>query len=149
MSCKSHSDNNSGGFELSMQNEANRFNAIAGNGSARSQDAQYISPLSAAGEYVYLTAVYQNGSILLYANGSFVGRKDESVVVGKTSTTLRIGGIPTTTANIWNGQLDEVRLQWAAQSADWVAADYATQKNSDFAVFGRTEVLKGFVISFR
>ena len=149
VSCKSHSDNNSGGFELSMQNEASRFNAICGNGAARSQCAQYISPLSAASEYVYLTAVYQNGSILLYANGSFVGRKDDSVVVGKSSTSLRIGGIPTTTANIWNGHLDEVRLQWAAQSADWIAADYATQKNLDFAVFGRPEALRGLVIYFQ
>ena len=149
VSCKSHSDNNSGGFELSMQNEASRFNAICGNGAARSQCAQYISPLSAASEYVYLTAVYQNGSILLYANGSFVGRKDDSVAVGKSSTSLRIGGIPTTTANIWNGHLDEVRLQWAAQSADWIAADYATQKNLDFVVFGRPEALRGLVIYFR
>ena len=149
ISCKNHASNESPGFELSMQNEAKRFNAIAGNGTARSQNAQYITPLSADTEFVYLTTVYQNGSILLYANGSFVGRKDDSVSVGKSQTVLRIGGCATTTANNWNGILDEVRLQWSTQGVDWVAADYATQSTPNFAVLGQPEPLRGINISFR
>ena len=150
ISCKGHSDNNSPGFELSMQNEANRFNAIAGNGTARSQNAQYITPLSSASGHVYLTAVYQDGSILLYANGSYVGRKDDSIAPGLSQTPLRIGGTATTTANNWNGSLDEVRFQWAAQSADWVAADFATQNDAAFAVLGAAESLNaGTTVIFR
>ena len=149
ISCKSHRVNESPGFELTLQNADDRFNAIAGDGKARSQNAQYITPLSASAELVYLTAVYQNGSILLYANGAFVGRKDDSVTVGKSPEVLRIGACATTTANNWNGTLDEVRLQWKVQNADWVAADYATQNNSNFAVLGQPEPLKGIGISFR
>ena len=149
ISCKNHRTNESPGFELTLQNAENRLNAIAGDGTARSQNAQYITPLSASAELVYLTAVYQNGSILLYANGAFVGRKDDSVTVGKSPEVLRIGGCATTTANNWNGVIDEVRLQWNVQTPDWIAADYSTQSNPNFAVLGQPEPLKGFDITFR
>jgi hypothetical protein len=37
-----------------------------------------------------------------------------------------------------------MRLQWAAQSVDWVAADYATQYDPVFAVLGTPEAINNY-----
>ena len=135
ISCRGTSTS-SPGFEFQMQGNSTRFNAITADGTIVSQTAKYISPLNAGADYVYLTAVFKNGTTQIYANGSAVSEASPTVVPAAATQVLKIGGNATSSASDWNGQLDEVRLQWAAQSADWVAADYATQNDSGFAVLG-------------
>ena len=82
-----------------------------------------------------LDAVYNNSNYSLYLNGSLVksGALKGSAVNGN-STTLGIGGAAPT-ANVirpFTGDMDEVRLRRGTVSADWVAADYATQTSASF-----------------
>ena len=137
-SCKGVGDNTVG-VQLQMQGAKNKFNAVAATGSANTQNTQFITPLDAGVAFVYLTAVYADGTIQMYANGEKIGAAKSGVVPGTPDQVLRIGAAATSLDYNWNGSLDEVRFQWAAQSADWVAADYATQNNNDFAVLGDLE----------
>ena len=74
----------------------------------------------------------------MYANGTLVGDWGSGSVLNSSTNLLRIGASPKAN-NFWNGQLDEIRLRWGVSSADWVAADYATQYDADFAVLGEIE----------
>ena len=50
-----------------------------------------------------------------------------------------VGGGNSSPGGVWDGMLDEMRLKWGNSSADWVAADYATQHDANFAVLGEIE----------
>ena len=79
----------------------------------------------------------------LYANGAFV-QEQSGLVLKQSIRKLRIGAQTNNGAGSpWYGQLDELRLQWRAQTADWAIADYATQHDANFAVLGEEVRLAG------
>lgn len=122
------------GFEFTIQNATNRLNAIA---SGSNQNILTIGDgLEFKSDLVYATAVYKDGNSSIYANGVLQGATtDGKQWVNPPSGTL-------TFARGWAGDLDEIRLQWRSQSADWVKADYDTQNpDGAFAVFGAVEDL--------
>ena len=93
--------------------------------------------------FVYVTAVMENGNAQLYANGQKIGGVKAGYALTNSVNPLRLGRM-VSGGNAWRGWLDEMRLQWAAQSADWVAADYATQYDPVFAVLGTPEAINNY-----
>ncbi len=144
---KVHTDAN--GFEFTIQNSATRYNTI-GDGSY----AKYQSVLDGADcseAPVYVTSVMSNGGVTLYSNGIVTGASTNSCTLTPSTQVLALGKFPDSGNAGWNGTLDEMRLRWGASSADWVAADYATQYNANFAVLGEIEKINtlGTTVIFR
>jgi len=144
---KVHTDAN--GFEFTIQNSATRYNTI-GDGSY----TKYQSVLDGADcseAPVYVTSVMSNGGVTLYSNGIVTGASANSCTLTPSTQVLALGKFPDSGNAGWNGTLDEMRLRWGASSADWVAADYATQYNANFAVLGEIEKINtlGTTVIFR
>ena len=91
-----------------------------------------------SGTWIKLDAVYDNNTYSCYTNGVLVdsGNLKGSAVNGN-STTLGIGGAASAGGiRPFTGDMDEVRLRRGTVSADWVAADYATQTSASFLSAG-------------
>ena len=73
-----------------------------------------------------LSFVYDSTNINVYADGTYIGSQP-TVAAIDTGTSLFLNH-----EKAFVGSFDEFRLQDGVQSADWVAADYATVKNPDF-----------------
>ncbi len=97
-----------------------------------------VTPGSASGggwhkvDYVYngnKRAIYADGASLLSGSSSY-----------PTDSGLPLGiGCNGNGGQTWRGDLDEVRICYGmARSADWVAADYATQTDASFLTYGAT-----------
>ena len=121
------------GFELTVQGTSVKYNMIGHGNNQHTATTSY----DCTSDFVYLTAVFDGSSARMYANGTEVGNWSDAVL-NSTTNILRIGATANA-VNRWNGQLDEIRLRWGASSADWAAADYATQHAADFAVLGAAE----------
>ena len=125
------------GFELTLQGGFKKYNMIGHGNNQHVAETQY----DCMSDFVYLTAVFDGSAAKMYANGTLVGNWDNAVL-NSTTNILRIGA-NAVADNLWYGQLDEMRLRWGASSADWVAADYATQHSDNFAVLGAAERIDG------
>ena len=92
-----------------------------------------------------------NGGVTLYSNGIVTGASTNSCTLTPSTRVLGLGKFPDSGNAGWSGTLDEMRLRWGASSADWVAADYATQYNANFAVLGEIEKINtlGTTVIFR
>ena len=98
-------------------------------------------PTSIYGNWIYLTVVFNDTSCSIYEDGSLV----QTYVVDKvtnSSTELKFGVG-------FTGRIDEYRIHDGAQSAAYVAADYATQTDHDFLTFGEVQGGGGFFIIVR
>ena len=126
------------GFELTVQSTPVKYNMIGHGNNQHTAETSY----NCTNDFVYLTAVFDGSAARMYANGTRVGNWDSGSVLYSSTNLLRIGASPKAN-NFWNGQLDEIRLRWGVSSADWVAADYATQHSADFAVLGAAERIDG------
>lgn len=125
------------GFELTVQGTPVKYNMIGHGNNQHTATTSY----NCTNGFVYLTAVFDGSAARMYANGTLVGNWNDAVL-NSTTNLLRIGSAAKVN-NLWNGQLDEIRLRWGASSADWAAADYATQHSADFAVLGTAERIDG------
>jgi len=89
--------------------------------------------------WIKLDVIYNNATYSLYTNGTLVANGAlKGNAVNGNSTTLGIGGAAPTADVIrpFTGDMDEVRLRRGTVSADWVAADYATQTSASFLSAG-------------
>ena len=88
-----------------------------------------------------LDVVYDNSNYSLYLNGALV--KSDALkgnAINGNSTILGIGGAASEGGiRPFTGDMDEVRLRRGTASADWVAADYATQTSASFLSAGTVE----------
>ena len=136
----------SDGFEISLQNDATRYNVI---GDGDHQNTFYADNCQTAP--VYLTAVMSEGGVKEYSNGVLANERANNCPLAPSTRVLGLGRFPGSGNAGWNGTLDEMRLRWGASSADWVAADYATQYNANFAVLGEIEKINtlGTTVIFR
>ena len=126
------------GFELTVQGTSVKYNMI---GHGNNQHTA-TSTCDCTVDFVYLTAVFDGSAASMYTNGALVASWPSGSVLNSSTNVLSIGA-DANGANRWNGQLDEMRLRWGASSADWVAADYATQHDANFAVLGDAERIDG------
>ena len=97
-----------------------------------------VTPGSASGGgWHKVDYVYNGNKRAIYADG-------ESLKSGSstypTDSNLPLGiGCNGNGGQTWRGDLDEVRICYGiARSADWVAADYATQTDASFLTYGAT-----------
>ena len=77
--------------------------------------------------WIYATFVYNNGKLSAYQNGVQTLALTDAKVTHDMGITFRL-------SSSLNTQYDEARVMSVCPSADWVAADYATQTAADFAV---------------
>ena len=133
-STKNNSDQETG-FGLQVK-DANTYTAV---GATEQYKKDTLKDCSS--DYVYLTAVFRDGGCDLYANGEYEGRTASGFSVTPSPYQLRLGSYPNRYASGFSGFMDEMRLRFTASGADWVAADYATQNDPDFADIGELEVI--------
>ena len=105
--------------------------------------------------WVYLTVVYNGGTISIYENGELcktgtylvaAADNDQPLVFGND---VRIAS-GMTGGQAWNGWIDEVRFLKGAKSAEWIAAEYAAMADPGFLTAGTVEnVIKPTVIVVR
>ncbi len=88
------------------------------------------------------------GGVKLYSNGVLAGEKAGVCPLTPSTRELGLGKFPGSGNAGWVGTLDEMRLRWGASSADWVAADYATQNDAGFAVLGEVEKINTLGTTF-
>ena len=87
-------------------------------------------------------------SFILYANGVEFGSGTlANQAANGDQTKLALGGALAPTSNVKNGRgvygdMDEIRLRAGVLSADWIAADYATQSSESFLTVGAAEELR-------
>lgn len=116
--------------------------AVYSNGTSDKNNASFDTKGKfAQGTWAKYDAVYDGTTVAFYVDGALIASKPANpgaAVNGELS--FAIGGLVGTTGH---GSLkadhDEVRLAAFAPTADWVAADYATQKNADFLTAGAAE----------
>ena len=93
-----------------------------------------------AGTWFKLDVVYSNSTYSLYFNGNHIQSDAlKGPATNGPESALGIGGgVPIATGKIrpFTGDMDEVRLRPGTVSADWVAADYATQTSASFLSAG-------------
>ena len=140
---------NEGGFEFTFQYGYNKYNTIT---SGNNQNT--ITGVSCENTFVYTTSVMSGNRVTLYSNGEYSGKVDNKCQMVPPSVNMRlgaVGGASSSPGGVWDGMLDEMRLKWGKSSADWVAADYATQHDANFAVLGEIEDVNmhGTTILFR
>lgn len=105
--------------------------------------------------WVYLTVVYNGGTISIYENGEWCKKgtylapavdNDQPLVFGNNVAVA--GG--ETGEQAWNGWIDEVRFLKGSKSAEWIAAEYAAMADPDFLTAGAAEnIVKPTVIVVR
>ena len=88
-------------------------------------------------------AVYDNINYSFYFNGALVESDVlKGIALNGSSDILGIGGAAPAASGVirpFTGDMDEVRLRRGTVSADWVAADYATQTSPWFLSAGTVE----------
>ena len=84
-----------------------------------------------ADTWCYLVVVFDGTSCRLYANGKSLGSWTDKTAVSEFADFFRIGNVWYGTNRGWYGKYDEVRMYDGVQSADRVAADYATAMSPD------------------
>jgi hypothetical protein len=128
---------NEGGFEFTFQYGYNKYNTIT---SGNNQNT--ITGMSCENTFVYMTSVMSGNRVTLYSNGEYSGKSDNKCQMVPPTVNMRLGAVGggnSSPGGVWDGMLDEMRLKWGNSSADWVAADYATQHDANFAVLGEIE----------
>ncbi len=137
------------GFEFTIQYAADKYNTI-GAGSSNQQNTQ--TGASCLNTFVYMTSVISDNSVTLYSNGAYSAKRTGYCPMVPSTYNMRLGAQGgSSSSGAWDGMLDEMRLRWGKSSADWVAADYATQHDTNFAVLGEIEEINthGTTILFR
>ena len=96
--------------------------------------------LPAAGTWYHFAVTFQKntaGACKLYINGVLAKSANAGDISDKTGTTeMYLAHNQWGNGQGFKGQVDEMRLSSGLQSADWVAASYATQSSDSFLACG-------------
>ena len=101
-----------------------------------------VPALPATGSWWHMAVTFQKSTsngCKVYVNGSLAAQMNADGINNQTDATEMWFG-----KNQWGqnftGFLDEMRLSAEIKSADWIAADYATQNDASFLTAGAAEV---------
>lgn len=136
--------NNGFVFEVQSSNTKSGKMAVKSSSDSRNRDDNLVGPNPIDG-WVYVTGVYDGKSVSLYENGgAFVKAAPYLGAVTDNNSPLVFGNTVTIVngeagGNAWNGWIDEARFLRTAQSADWLAAEYAAMTSETFLFAGRVE----------
>jgi hypothetical protein len=100
------------------------------------------------GEWAHVVGVrsINDDAMMLYLNGALEATTSGPGTEGSqvTDNSVAIGRRAEAEDRFWNGALDEIRLESAARSADWVKLDFESQKpGTNLLKFGTTQVPLG------
>lgn len=112
------------GWEIEMNNgSAQSFTARAGNNDVLNGSF----PKSLQGNWVHVAFCYAGSTLTVYGNGARVASGTVTATI-ENDRGLAFGCNPPGDNTVWvRGAYDECRLMRGAASADWIAADYASQ----------------------
>ncbi|MCP3952632.1 MAG: LamG domain-containing protein, partial [Desulfobacterales bacterium] len=83
-----------------------------------------------AGEWTYVTTLYDGASQVLFKNGVQVFSRDQAGAMGQNSNSLRIGARGTTTPrNFFGGMIDEVKVHNRALAENEIKANMAATRS--------------------
>jgi len=138
--------NNYAGYKMGISSDSNlRFSAALGNGTFNIRvNTGSGSPGYGTSMWTMFTVVVNRaqGKMLVYINGQ--KNANEGTIpstfgsVSNTQRDLILGRQSDSSANFFNGMLDEVCISKAARSADWIEASYLSTKG-DFTIYGAEE----------
>ena len=126
------------GWYTGIEGTSDKF---CGNGSGRTRTIITL-PASIYTNWVYITTIFNDTSCSVYANGAFVTNTPINTVKASTTYPLRF-------ATDFNGIMDEYRIHDRLEDDAYIAADYATQTDSDFLTFGEIQSHGGFFLIVR
>ncbi|MBQ3314805.1 MAG: hypothetical protein IJG70_02440, partial [Kiritimatiellae bacterium] len=89
-------------------------------------------PSTVYNNWIYLTVVYNGGTVSIYENGSHVQNCGINSVVAGTSQNLRFAGSLT-------GRIDEYRIRDGVETAAYIEAEYKTMNEAGFFEYGAVE----------
>jgi hypothetical protein len=129
----------SGGWEVLVK-ESGKSPKVRGGTNAKQVEGTFNPVLKDTG-WQFVTFVFDGTTATTYQNGSLV-KTGEIVAATDNGQPLGIGsyGGGTESGSFFIGDMDEARLRPGAVSADWIAADYATQNDASFLTVGAAEV---------
>ncbi len=98
------------------------------------------------GAWNHIACTYQssiNQGARVYVNGRLAafGDLNNREAIPASTSGLAFGSDPAGQADAFNGRLDEVRISGSARSADWIRAEYETQKPFSKAVLPSIEAV--------
>ena len=113
---------------------AKQFTFYGGNNYLNSAviTAKNYSETSVVGNYVYLTVMHNGADVALYVNGVYEGVGTAGKAPTDNNVPFHIGGGDFNYDNFLPMEADEVRLRNGNSSAEWIAADYASQVTADY-----------------
>lgn len=123
-----------GGIAIEMPEANDTQLNIAGNGG---KSSTAIVP-NVRAVWNHFAFVFDNTTCTVYTNGASAS----SVSIYKAtdnSLAWAFGNDSDRNDNTWKGSIDEVRLRGFVPTADWMAADYATQSDPSFLTAGAAE----------
>jgi len=85
----------------------------------------YRNPIFSYGSWVYFVGTYDGSKLILYKNGSEVGRQNASGVITNNGT----GAIGKAQSYLTTGLIDEVNVSNTARSAAWILTSYNNQNS--------------------
>ena len=139
---KTYTDQN--GWEIMHKGGQANFNnrKINLRGRGNSKTIQSTSGMDIAGTgWQHFLFVYNGSSATIYHNGSVLAASGSIDAATDNGESLGIGSYREAAASCIVGSVDECRLLDAVPSADWAAADYATQSDASFLTYGQAEIL--------
>lgn len=123
-----------GGIAIEMPEANDTQLNIAGNGD---QSSTATVP-NVRAVWNHFAFVFDNTTCTVYTNGASAS----SVSIYKATDNdlaWAFGNDSDRNDNTWKGSIDEVRLRGFVPTADWMAADYATQSDPSFLTAGAAE----------
>lgn len=123
-----------GGIAIEMPDGNDTQFNIAGNGGTTSS----VTVPNVRAVWNHFAFVFDNTTCSVYTNGAFAS----SVSISKATDNdlaWAFGNDSDRNDNTWKGSIDEVRLRGFVPTADWIAADYATQTSASFLTAGAAE----------
>lgn len=125
------------GFETELSNN-NTGMAVRGGGPTV---YSFSTPNIANNQWYYLTFIFNGTTFSQYFNGAF-GSSGTIEAAADNTHGLSFGVSVAKTSATYKGSFDEFRLRDSISTPDWIAAEYATVKNENFASYGAIETIE-------
>jgi hypothetical protein len=90
-------------------------------------------------EWTYLTVVFKDGYLATFSNGKLIGVETNVTRIKYGGEYLTLG-ISHSFNNLYNGEIDELRISNIARSSAWIEAQYLSMTGRLVAVNEKYEI---------
>lgn len=140
-----------GGWEIlhkgGQNNIADKKIYVRGKTNSKSQTSSGMNLVGAG--WQHFVFVYDGGKASIYRNGQPIVTTGSIEPASDNGQTMGIGSYRVAANSCLVGNVDECRLLDAVPTADWVAANYATQSDPSFLTYGAVVPLADSVIAVK